>query len=249
MLNESTEKWRIVRSIERGSANYGWLKTHYSFSFANYYNPKRMGFGALRVLNDDVIAPGTGFPFHSHKDMEIITIPLSGELEHKDTEGGHGIITENDVQIMSAGTGITHSEYNHSTTAPLSLFQIWIEPEKKNLPSRYEQKTFPIDARKNSLQVLVSPHTQSALKIFQDATISRIDLSLHSTFDYGMLPKNRGLSIMIIDGECVFETETLSSRDSLEIEGPTSKITLSTASRCSLLLIEVPLNLRYTPKY
>lgn len=156
-----------------GKANHGWLKANHHFSFANYYNPRRMGFGSLRVVNDDWVAPGTGFPAHPHKNMEIITFVRSGAVTHKDNQGNQGEIQAGEVQVMSAGKGIIHSEYN-LTKQPLTLFQIWIESDKHNIKPRWDSKVLPKNANKNALPLLVSGYTgeqDDALFINQDARI------------------------------------------------------------------------------
>jgi redox-sensitive bicupin YhaK (pirin superfamily) len=169
-------KIKLHKSNNRGSANFGWLKANYSFSFANYQNNDNIHFGALQVLNDDEIAPAMGFGQHPHNNMEIITIPLNGSLKHKDSMSNKWIpIFANEVQVMSAGSGVQHSEMNNSTIEPLSLFQIWIFPNKENVSPRYEQKKFDALERKNKLQVLVSSiddtNYKNSLKIHQDALI------------------------------------------------------------------------------
>ncbi len=181
-------KTKIYKASERGTADYGWLKANYSFSFSNYYNPEKVNFGALRVLNDDIIDAGMGFGTHPHDNMEIITIPLQGSLKHRDSMSNKWIpIQTGEVQIMSAGTGVQHSEMNNSPTEFINLFQIWIIPNKQQVQPRYDQKKFEVSARKNKLQVLVSSIDEAdngSLKIHQDAQISRIDLSENSKFNY-----------------------------------------------------------------
>jgi len=233
-------RYEIFRADSRGGADYGWLKTKYSFSFAEYYAPNRMGFGALRVLNDDTILGGGGFPFHSHKDMEIVTIPFSGALEHKDTSGGSGIIKAGDVQIMSAGSGITHSEFNHSKTEALSLFQIWITPEKEGLTPRYEQKIFPKERRLNTFQLLVSPEGGEPLKIHQHAYISIADFDADTHLSYNLHGKNQGLFCINIKGEISILDEKLNEKDAIEITGA-SAIALQGRAGTMALVIEIPL--------
>ena len=163
-------KTTIFKATDRGSADYGWLKPNYYFSFSNYYNPQRIHFGVLRVLNDDFIMGGGAFPTHPHDNMEIVTIPLTGAVHHKDNTGGEGIIKAGDVQIMSAGSGILHSESNASATDPLTLFQIWVFPKIKNIQPRYDQRTFDVANRLNTWQIVVSPiEEDKALWINQDA--------------------------------------------------------------------------------
>ncbi len=166
-------KKTIYKADSRGHSDHGWLKTNFSFSFADYYNPERIRFGMLRVLNDDTIQPGMGFGTHPHDNMEIVTIPLKGELAHKDSTGGKGIIKANEIQAMSAGSGVTHSEFNNSQTDEVSLLQIWVFPKEKNIEPRYDQKTFNPEERKNILKTVVSPDKNSdALWINQDAYFS-----------------------------------------------------------------------------
>src|ERR1700712_1391613 len=163
-------KMSIQKASERGGANHGWLNAKHYFSFAGYNNPEKVHFGLLRVLNDDTIAGGTGFPAHPHDNMEIVTIPLSGALKHKDNTGGEGVIKAGDVQIMSAGTGVQHSEANASATEPATIFQIWVFPKERNIKPRYDQRTFDVAEREGKWQVVVSPREEdNALWINQNA--------------------------------------------------------------------------------
>lgn len=230
----------LFKAKSRGHENYGWLDTYYSFSFAGYYNPKRLGFGALRVLNDDTILGGGGFPFHHHSNMEIVTIPLSGALEHKDTLGEKGVIGEDEVQAMSAGAGIIHSEFNHSKTEPLSLLQIWILPEKNNIPPRYDKKKFDLKRRKNNWQLLVSPNNPNALQINQDAHLSIADLGGTRELSYKTSSRNNGVFIFVITGTVSIFGETLSQRDALGIFELTD-LQIKATENSSILAIEVPL--------
>jgi len=167
----------IHKSDSRGFFDYGWLKTHHTFSFSNYYDPDRVSFGVLRVLNDDVVAAGKGFGTHPHNDMEIISIPLSGALAHKDNTGTEKAIVPNEVQVMSAGTGILHSEYNHSKDKETNFLQLWIFPDKKKHKPRYDQKSFNPEERKNKLQFIVTPGKKNGnLWLNQDAYLSLTDL-------------------------------------------------------------------------
>ena len=169
----------LFKAADRGSADYGWLKPNYYFSFSQYHDPAKVHFGLLRVLNDDFIAGGGGFPTHPHDNMEIITIPFTGALQHKDSTGGQGIISSGDVQIMSAGTGVQHSEANASATEPVTLFQIWVFPKERNIKPRYDQKSFDINDRINKWQTIVSPlEADKALWINQDAKFSLISKRL-----------------------------------------------------------------------
>src|SRR5690606_23467676 len=186
----------LHKAENRGFANHGWLQANHSFSFANFYDPEKVHFGALRVLNDDMIAPKMGFGTHPHNNMEIITIPLNGILKHKDNMGDEWIpVKPGEVQIMSAGTGVQHSEINGSDEEHLGLFQIWIMPNKQNVKPRYDQKAFDANERKNELQTLVTSideNHESSLKIHQDAIISRIDLDKGKTFQYTLKSENHG---------------------------------------------------------
>lgn len=169
---------RIRRSTERGHANHGWLDTYYSFSFADYYNPEAMGFRSLRVINEDRIAPAAGFPTHSHRDMEIVTIMLSGALEHKDSMGSGSIIRPGEIQYMSAGSGVTHSEFNASKTEAAHLLQTWILPNVEGAPPRYDQKSFPLETRLGRFVLLASPDgADGSVAIRQDARILGAELA------------------------------------------------------------------------
>ncbi|MDQ1266871.1 MAG: quercetin 2,3-dioxygenase, partial [Bacteroidota bacterium] len=171
-------KKTIFKAESRGEADYGWLKTHYSFSFANYYNPQCINFGALRVLNDDIIEGGKGFPMHPHDNMEIITIPLEGALAHQDSMGSSSVIKAGDIQIMSAGSGIIHSEFNHSRDKEVSLLQIWIFPRTKNIKPRYDQKSYKSEDYKEQLKCVVAPALKNGeLLINQDAWLSMGEFS------------------------------------------------------------------------
>ncbi|QDO94739.1 pirin family protein [Formosa sediminum] len=233
-------------SESRGFANHGWLQANHSFSFANWHNKDRMNFGALRVLNDDIIAPKMGFGTHPHKNMEIITIPLSGELKHRDSlENEWKSVLPDEVQVMSAGRGVEHSEINGSQETHLNLFQIWIIPNKDNVEPRYDQDTFNTAARKNQLQYLVSSidyEKEGTLKIHQDALISRLDLDENNTFQYYLKSKNHGVYIMVINGELKLEAYTLQTRDAIGIS-ETSVVNMLALAKTSLLFIEVPMKI------
>lgn len=228
----------------RGFADHGWLQANHSFSFANFYNPERMNFGALRVLNDDIIAPGMGFNTHPHKNMEIITIPLRGLLKHKDSMSNEWLFVKpNEVQVMSAGTGIYHSEMNGSQDESLSLFQIWIMPNKTGVTPRYNQASFKQADRMNRLQVLVSSLDESnhdGLKIHQNAKISRIDLDENFSFRYELKSQFYGVYVMNISGNVSIDREVLSQRDALGIS-QTDAFTVTGRTKAELLFIEVPL--------
>ncbi|NQV76977.1 MAG: pirin family protein [Lutibacter sp.] len=234
----------IQRANERGTADHGWLKANFSFSFAHYYNPKKVNFGALRVLNDDTIQGGMGFGTHPHDNMEIITIPLKGALKHKDSMSNKWIAIETgEVQVMSAGTGLMHSEMNNSSSELINLFQIWIIPNKSGVSPRYDQKLFDASERKNKLQRLVSSIDDNHvgnLKIHQDALISRIDLMENSEFKYILKSENHGIYLMVISGEINIENETLTKRDAIGIFQTESTL-LKASKNTELLFIEVPM--------
>ena len=235
----------LHKADSRGFANHGWLQANYSFSFANYYNENKMHFGALRVLNDDVIAPKMGFGMHPHNNMEIISIPLKGILKHKDNMHKQWQeVKTGEVQIMSAGIGVEHSEINGSVDEHLNLFQIWIIPNKENVKPRYDQKLFKEDERKNKLQTLVSSIDEDksgSLKIHQDARISRINLDEKNSFTYTIKSKNHGVYVMNIYGEFILDSKTLKTRDAIEVS-ETNSFEITAKATSEILFIEVPLN-------
>lgn len=237
-------KVTIYKATDRGYANYDWLQANYSFSFANYYNPGKSNFGALRVLNDDVIQGGMGFGKHSHDNMEIITIPLQGELAHKDSMSEKWIpLNTGEVQVMSAGKGIMHAEKNNSTTNFINLFQIWIIPEELEVEPAYNQMQFEVAERKNKLQTLVTSYQDedvNSLKIHQDVKISRIDLSDNKNFNYEFKSKNHGVYMMLISGEITVEGKTLIGRDAVGIS-ETDDFTIIANQDAEVLFIEVPM--------
>ena len=234
----------IHNAKDRGYANHGWLQANHSFSFANFYDKNKIQFGALRVLNDDVIAPNMGFGTHPHDNMEIITIPLKGVLKHRDNMGDAWIpVLPGEVQVMSAGTGVQHSEINGSASEHLSLFQIWILPNRKNVTPRYDQKTFDIESRRNKLQTLVTSIYEThegSLKIHQDAIISRIDLDKGRSFDYTLKSKHHGVYVMTVCGEHLIDGNPLKTRDAIGITD-TSSFTVTATEDSGLLFIEVPM--------
>ena len=237
-------KVKKYTAASRGFINHGWLQANYSFSFSSYFDPERVQFGKLRVLNDDLIAPSMGFGKHPHKNMEIITIPLGGELKHKDSMSNEWLyVKPNEVQVMSAGTGIFHSEMNALSDKHLSLFQIWIMPNEDEVTPRYNQASFDPSERKNKLQILVSDiddKNVNGLKLHQNAQISRIDLDENSDFTYMLKSKNNGVYVMNISGAFSIENEEASSRDALTVEDVDDfKISSKTASE--ILFIEVPM--------
>lgn len=214
----------IQRSEERGGGNYGWLNTKYSFSFSNYFNPNKMGFGVLRVLNDDKIAGGGGIGTHPHENMEIVTIPFKGALAHKDSTGTDGIINSGDIQIMSAGSGIFHSEYNVSNTEPVELLQIWILADKQNIKPRYAQRTFDTSLRQDIFQTVVSPNGddkaddfKSPLWINQNSYFALAKINNAKTIEYKINTLGNGIFLFVIEGSIKIDGEILNQRDSMEI--------------------------------
>ncbi len=239
-------KTNLYKASERGYANYDWLQANYSFSFANYYNPGKQNFGALRVLNDDVIRGGAGFGEHPHQNMEIITIPLQGSLKHKDSMSNTWIpLHTGEVQVMSAGSGVYHSERNNSPTDFINLFQLWIIPDKMNIDPAYDQKRFEKEDRHNRLQTLVTSHAdeedQSSLKINQDARISRIDLDAGKSFEYKTKSGQHGVYVMLISGKASIQEQELNQRDALGV-WDTDAFEVKAEEASEVLLIEVPMN-------
>lgn len=232
----------VHKANTRGRANHGWLDSQHTFSFASYYNPERMNFGLLRVLNDDIVAPGKGFGAHPHDNMEIISIPISGELAHQDSTGNKKVIRTNDVQIMSAGSGITHSEFNNSETDKVNFLQIWVFPKERNIKPRYEQKTFNPEDRQNKLQTVVSPEKDAeSIWINQDAWFTLGTLKAGFSEDYKLHKKGNGVYAFIIDGEVELDGEKLSKRDGIGIYD-TETISIKASADAELLLMEVPMN-------
>jgi len=226
----------------RGHANHGWLDARHSFSFANHYDPQRIQFGALRVLNDDIVAPGMGFGRHPHDNMEIITIILDGALEHKDSMGHAQAIHPNEVQVMSAGTGVFHSEYNHNKDKTVNVLQTWIFPNKQNVQPRYDQAMFPAEDRINQWATLVSPmgNDDKGMKIHQDAWISRTTLEAGKTLDYNMRNAANGAYIFIIDGAVKAGEQVLNKKDALGVTEAES-ITIEASANSDVLVFEVPM--------
>jgi redox-sensitive bicupin YhaK (pirin superfamily) len=192
----------LHKADTRGHADHGWLNAWHSFSFAGYHDPERVHFGALRVLNDDTVAGGMGFGTHPHDNMEIITIPLSGQIEHKDSMGNTGVISKGEVQVMSAGTGIQHSEKNKDSKEPLKLLQIWVFPDQKNVKPRYGQKAYDLAKTKNSLLPIVSPMGEKeGLNIHQHAWFHLGKLDKDLALTYELKDKNNGVYAFVIDGD------------------------------------------------
>lgn len=232
-------KTTIIRAASRGQADYGWLKTRYTFSFADYHNPARVHFGALRVLNDDRIAGGMGFETHPHDNMEIITIMLRGELRHGDSMGHIQVIKTGEVQVMTAGKGIYHSEHNNLPDTVAELFQIWIFPKTKNLEPRYDQKWFDPELRINQWQTLVAPGGNGTLQINQSAWFSRATLMKGTSLPYTLHEADQGAFIMVIEGSASMDGLEMNERDGAEIMG-TGEFLIEATTDADILVIEIP---------
>lgn len=231
----------IHKAETRGHANHGWLNSYHTFSFANYYNPDRMHFGALRVLNDDQVAAGMGFGTHPHDNMEIISIPLEGDLEHKDSMGTTAVIKNGDVQVMSAGSGITHSEYNKNKDKLVKFLQIWVFPNKKNVTPRYDQITLKEEDRHNKLQQIVSPSPDDAgAWIHQNAWfhLGKFDKGLSK--EYTLKAKGNGVYAFVLSGELNINGNKLGARDGFGI-WDADKFSMKADSDTEFLLMEVPM--------
>lgn len=232
----------FYKESTRGRQNHGWLDARHTFSFANYYDPQRINFGALRVLNDDIIDGGEGFGTHPHDNMEIITIPLSGALAHKDSMGHAEVIQSGEVQVMSAGSGITHSEYNANKDIAVNLFQIWIFSNKQNVEPRYEQKAFDFNQTKNQLILIVSPDGEdTSLWIHQDAWLSVGTFDKNQKIDYLLKKSGNGVFAMVIEGSFKVGDNLLSSRDAIGIWEVEELSIESQSEDARILLIEVPM--------
>lgn len=232
----------LHRSETRGHADHGWLKSFHSFSFANYHNPERMNFGVLRVLNDDKVAAGQGFGQHPHSNMEIISIPLKGNLEHKDSLGNTTVIKEGDVQIMSAGTGVYHSEFNKSNIEEVKFLQIWVIPKTPNVTPRYDQITINELAVKNSFYQILSPNPDDqGVWIHQDAWFSLGDFEADTSSIYTLNNNRNGVYLFVLEGEIVVENQLLEKRDGFGI-WEAEEIHLSASANSKVLLMEVPMS-------
>jgi len=232
----------LHKADSRGHANHGWLDSHHSFSFANYYNPERMHFGALRVLNDDRVSEGMGFGTHPHDNMEIISIPLEGDLEHKDSMGNVAVIKHGDIQVMSAGTGIQHSEYNRSKDTLVKFLQIWVFPNKRNVTLRYDQITLNVADRHNQLQQILSPSTDDAgVWIHQDAWFHLGKFDKDFTTEYKIKKSGNGVYAFILKGDITIDDQQLNKRDGFGV-WDTDKIKIHANSNdAEILLMEVPM--------
>ncbi|MCU0434946.1 MAG: pirin family protein [Bacteroidia bacterium] len=235
------ENMVLHKANTRGHANHGWLDSYHTFSFSNYHNPERMHFGVLRVLNDDHVAPGMGFGTHPHNNMEIISIPLEGDLEHKDSMGTSAVIKNGDIQVMSAGSGISHSEYNKNSDKPVKFLQIWVYPKTKNVQPRYDQLTLVAEERKNKLQQILSPNADDAgVWIHQDAWFHLGSLDAGTEVEYTLKKAGNGVYAFVINGDVTIGDQALNTRDGLGVWNENSlKIKAGTATE--ILLMEVPM--------
>jgi redox-sensitive bicupin YhaK (pirin superfamily) len=233
----------LHKADTRGHANHGWLDSKHTFSFANYYNPERMHFGVLRVLNDDQVAPGMGFGTHPHENMEIISIPLEGDLEHKDSMGNIAVIRHGDIQVLSAGTGITHSEYNKNKDKAVKFLQIWIFPNKQNVTPRYSQISLNIVDRHNNFQQIISPNPDDeGAWINQNAWFSMGNFDSGFETTYNLKSNQNGVYIFVLEGEIEVNGQTLSKRDGLGI-WDIENFNMKALSNCDVLLMDVPMDL------
>lgn len=240
---EKTMNTVLHKAGTRGHANHGWLNTHHTFSFANYYNPERVHFGALRVLNDDHIAGGRGFGKHPHDNMEIITIPLNGDLEHRDSMGNAAVIKEGEVQVMSAGTGIFHSEFNANKDKAVELLQIWLFPNKKNVSPRYDQVSIASVKRKNEFYQVLSPSKDDqGVWIHQNAWFHLGDFDAGKSSTYDLKLAGNGVYAFVIEGNVTISGQTLNPRDGFGIWN-TKSIEITASTNSKILLMEVPMNI------
>lgn len=226
----------------RGHANHGWLDSYHTFSFAGYYDPARTHFGVLRVLNDDTVSGGMGFGTHPHDNMEIISIPTSGDLEHRDSMGNVQVIRQGDVQVMSAGTGIQHGEKNKHAGQPVKFFQIWVFPNKRNVTPRYDQQHFADADKHNRLLTIVSPigTNDGGVQIHQDAWFSLGKLDKGFATSYTLHNKNNGVYAFVIEGDVQVNGQALHRRDGLGIE-EAEVLDIIADSDAEILLMEVPM--------
>jgi len=234
-------KTTLHKAASRGNADHGWLKSRHTFSFANYYDPDRIHFGALRVLNDDTVEAGMGFGTHPHDNMEIISIPLEGDLEHKDSMGNISVIRHGDIQVMSAGTGIFHSEYNKNKDRQVKFLQIWVIPDKKNVKPRYDQITLKPEDRHNKLQQILSPFpNDEGVWIYQNAWfhIGRFEKGI--TTEYNVKSKGNGIYSFLLSGSMTINDQHLGPRDGFGIQ-ECDNVSITAESNAEILLMEVPM--------
>ena len=233
----------LHKANSRGHASFGWLNSYHSFSFGNYHNPERIHFGALRVLNDDSVQQGMGFSKHPHENMEIVSIPLYDDLHHKDSTGRDEIIRQHDVQIMSAGSGIAHSETNANNDKEVKFLQLWVLPKEKDIEPRYEQKTFRPEDRLNKVLTVVAPDDEKAVRINQDAWFSLANVSKGFNTTYQIHKEGNGVYAFILNGNVTINDQALESRDGFGI-WETGTITLQADTDAEILLIDVPMKIQ-----
>ncbi len=233
----------LHKADTRGDANHGWLQSKHSFSFANYHNPERMHFGVLRVLNDDIVAQGMGFGTHAHQNMEIISIPMEGDLEHKDSMDNVAVIKSGDIQVLSAGTGITHSEYNKNKDKEVKFLQIWVFPATKNVTPRYDQISLNVADRKNKFQQVVSPNPEdSGVWIHQNAWFNMTNLSEGKELTYQLNnPEKNGVYVFVLNGNTTINNQPLNKRDGFGV-WDISELDIKADTDAEILLIEIPMN-------
>lgn len=233
----------IHRAETRGHADHGWLNTYHTFSFASYYDPERVRFGLLRVLNDDTVQASMGFGTHPHDNMEIVSIPLEGDLEHKDSMGNVAIIKEGDVQVMSAGTGVTHSEYNKNKDKEVKFLQIWIFPNKRDVRPRYDQISLRDIQKKNEFYQILSPNKENqGVWIYQDAWFHIGDFSKGNSEEYKIKKEGNGVYAFILDGKAEINNNKLSQRDGLGLWDIES-IHVTATEKARILLMELPMGI------
>jgi redox-sensitive bicupin YhaK (pirin superfamily) len=232
----------LHKAETRGDADHGWLHSRHTFSFADYYDPERVHFGMLRVLNDDFVAAGQGFGTHPHDNMEIISIPLEGDLEHKDSMGNVSVIKHGDIQVMSAGTGITHSEYNKNKDKPVKFLQIWVIPNQRDVKPRYDQITLNRADRHNKLQQILSPNPDdNGVWIYQKAWFHLAQFDKEFSTEYNFKAKGNGVYAFILSGDVTINNQKLNSRDGFGI-WDADKLTIKANTDSEFLLMEVPMN-------
>ncbi|AMP98319.1 Pirin [Pedobacter cryoconitis] len=228
-------------AASRGGADHGWLKSYHTFSFASYYNPERVNFGALRVLNDDAVDGGRGFGEHPHDNMEIISIPLSGALEHKDSMGNIGTIEPGEIQVMSAGTGMYHTEYNKNKDQRVKFLQIWVFPNKRNVEPRYDQVKIDTPEKPNTLVQILSPNPEDAgVWIHQDAWFNLGKLEKGSQITYSLQKKGNGAYIFVLEGDIEINGQPLSARDGFGI-WDTDSFSIEASAAAEFLIMDVPM--------
>lgn len=230
------------KSDSRGHANHGWLNSHHTFSFANYHNPERMNFGVLRVLNDDVIAGGAGFGTHPHNNMEIISIPLKGAIAHKDNMGNSSVISDEEIQVMSAGTGISHSEFNAQASEASNFLQIWVYPNKRDVSPRYDQQKIAMEQNPNQFLQILSPNADDdGVWIHQDAWFYMGNFNQEKKLEYELNKAENGVYVFVIDGALELAGQKLEKRDGMGLwEIEQIQIHIKTAAK--ILLMEVPMS-------